>query len=285
MLCSGKVYYDLLEEREKRGIDDVYLLRVEQLYPFPAKALVNELSRFRNAEMVWCQEEPKNMGAWSFVEPYLEWVLDQIGAQAPARRAMPAARPSASPATGLMSQAPGAAAGIPRRRARRLTLQRTRRQRKETDQWQPKSAFPTLGESVTEATVGHWFKKAGDAVKADEPLVELETDKVTVEVPAPAAGVLAETSPPRTATRSRVGALLGVDRRRRRGAPRRRRPQPAQAPAPAHPAAADAGAPQRRPRAGRAAGHAARAGRRQAAWPRTGPRRRPGRRHRQATAR
>jgi 2-oxoglutarate dehydrogenase E1 component len=50
------------EEREKRGIDDVYLLRVEQLYPFPAKALINELSRFRNAEMVWCQEEPKNMG-------------------------------------------------------------------------------------------------------------------------------------------------------------------------------------------------------------------------------
>ena len=58
-----------LEEREKRGIDDVYLLRVEQLYPFPAKALITELSRFRNAEMVWCQEEPKNMGAWSFVDP------------------------------------------------------------------------------------------------------------------------------------------------------------------------------------------------------------------------
>ena len=49
---------------------------------------------------------------------------------------------------------------------------------------------PTLGESVTEATIGRWFKKAGDAVAADEPLVELETDKVTVEVPAPAAGVL-----------------------------------------------------------------------------------------------
>ncbi|TGR94874.1 2-oxoglutarate dehydrogenase E1 component, partial [bacterium M00.F.Ca.ET.191.01.1.1] len=66
VLCSGKVYYDLYEEREKRGINDIYLLRVEQLYPFPAKALINELSRFRNAEMVWCQEEPKNMGAWSF---------------------------------------------------------------------------------------------------------------------------------------------------------------------------------------------------------------------------
>ncbi|MGO8048331.1 hypothetical protein ACC713_36560, partial [Rhizobium johnstonii] len=69
VMCSGKVYYDLLAEREKRGIDDIYLLRVEQLYPFPAKALINELSRVRNAEMVGCQEEPKNMGAWSFIDP------------------------------------------------------------------------------------------------------------------------------------------------------------------------------------------------------------------------
>ena len=79
VLCSGKVYYDLYDEREKRGVDDVYLLRVEQLYPFPLKALVKELSRFKKAEIVWCQEEPKNMGAWSFVEPYLEWVLGQVG--------------------------------------------------------------------------------------------------------------------------------------------------------------------------------------------------------------
>ncbi|TIU59851.1 MAG: 2-oxoglutarate dehydrogenase E1 component, partial [Mesorhizobium sp.] len=81
VLCSGKVYYDLYEEREKRGINDIYLLRVEQLYPFPAKALITELSRFRNAEMVWCQEEPKNMGAWSFIDPYLEWVLAHIDAK------------------------------------------------------------------------------------------------------------------------------------------------------------------------------------------------------------
>ena len=109
MLCSGKVYYDLYEEREKRGIDDVYLLRVEQLYPFPAKALVHELSRFKQAEMVWCQEEPQNMGAWSFVEPYLEWVLDQIGAKQRAAALRRPRRPRRRPATGLMSQAPGAA--------------------------------------------------------------------------------------------------------------------------------------------------------------------------------
>ncbi len=103
VMCSGKVYFDLYEEREKRGINDVYLLRVEQLYPFPAKALITELSRFKHAEWVWCQEEPKNMGAWSFIEPYLEWVFDHIGAKQ--RRARYAGRPAAaSPATGLMSR-------------------------------------------------------------------------------------------------------------------------------------------------------------------------------------
>jgi 2-oxoglutarate dehydrogenase E1 component len=103
VMCSGKVYYDLYEEREKRGINDIYLLRVEQLYPFPAKALINELSRFRNAEMAWCQEEPKNMGAWSFIDPYLEWVLAHIDAKH--QRVRYTGRPaSASPATGLMSK-------------------------------------------------------------------------------------------------------------------------------------------------------------------------------------
>ncbi len=85
VLCTGKVYYDLYEEREKRGIDDIYLLRIEQLYPFPTKALMAELSRFKNAEMVWCQEEPRNMGAWVFVDIFLQWVLNQIEGEAPAR--------------------------------------------------------------------------------------------------------------------------------------------------------------------------------------------------------
>ncbi|MEJ0092867.1 MAG: 2-oxoglutarate dehydrogenase E1 component [Methylocella sp.] len=103
VLCSGKVYYDLLEEREKRGVDDVYLLRVEQLYPFPLKALVVLLSRFRQADVVWCQEEPKNMGAWNFVDPYLEWVLGQVGGKS--ARPRYAGRPAAAAtATGLMSK-------------------------------------------------------------------------------------------------------------------------------------------------------------------------------------
>jgi 2-oxoglutarate dehydrogenase E1 component len=103
VLCSGKVYFDLYEEREKRGIDDIYLLRVEQLYPFPTKALVQELSRFKQAEMVWCQEEPRNMGAWHFAEPYLEWVLGH--SHASHKRPRYAGRPgAAATATGLVSK-------------------------------------------------------------------------------------------------------------------------------------------------------------------------------------
>ena len=103
VICSGKVYYDLLAERDKRGLNDVYLLRLEQFYPFPAMAMTKELDRFKGAEIVWCQEEPKNQGGWTFVEPNLEWVLTKIGAkQSRARYAGRAA--SASPATGLASR-------------------------------------------------------------------------------------------------------------------------------------------------------------------------------------
>ena len=102
VICSGKVYYDLYEEREKRGINDIYLLRIEQLYPFPTKALMLELTRFKQAEIVWCQEEPRNMGGWVFVDIFLEWVLNQIGAKH--RRARYTGRPaSASTAVGQMS--------------------------------------------------------------------------------------------------------------------------------------------------------------------------------------
>jgi 2-oxoglutarate dehydrogenase E1 component len=103
VLCSGKVYYDLYEEREKRGINDIYLLRVEQLFPVPLKALVQELGRFSKAQFVWCQEEPRNMGTHFFMEPYLEWVLEQIGAKQ--KRPDYVGRPaSAATATGQMSQ-------------------------------------------------------------------------------------------------------------------------------------------------------------------------------------
>ena len=102
VMCSGKVYYDLLEERDRRGINDIYLLRFEQFYPFPAISAVKELERFKNAEMVWCQEEPKNQGSWTFMEPNLEWVLNRIKARAN-RPHYVGRSASASPATGLAS--------------------------------------------------------------------------------------------------------------------------------------------------------------------------------------
>jgi 2-oxoglutarate dehydrogenase E1 component len=103
VLCSGKVYYDLYEARAAAAIDDVYLMRIEQYYPFPARALISELARFPNSEVVWAQEEPKNMGAWSFMEPNLEWVLQhlELAAERPVYVGRPA---SAATATGLASR-------------------------------------------------------------------------------------------------------------------------------------------------------------------------------------
>ncbi|MCU0801043.1 MAG: 2-oxoglutarate dehydrogenase E1 component [Rhodobacteraceae bacterium] len=103
VICSGKVYFDLLAERDKRGADDVYLLRLEQFYPFPALSLVKELERFKTAQIVWCQEEPKNQGGWTFVEPNIEWVLTRIGATH-TRPVYVGRAASASPATGLASR-------------------------------------------------------------------------------------------------------------------------------------------------------------------------------------
>ena len=103
VLCSGKVYFDLLEDRERRGIDDVYLLRLEQFYPWPMKSLSKELARFKTAELVWCQEEPKNMGGWTFIDPWLELTLAKL--KISAKRARYVGRPaSASTAAGLMSR-------------------------------------------------------------------------------------------------------------------------------------------------------------------------------------
>jgi 2-oxoglutarate dehydrogenase E1 component len=100
VICSGKVYYDLYEEREKRGLKDVVILRLEQFYPFPAKALGDMLRSFPQADICWTQEEPKNMGAWSFVEPYLEDVLREIKHKPSARARYVGRLAAAAPATG-----------------------------------------------------------------------------------------------------------------------------------------------------------------------------------------
>ena len=100
ILCSGKIYFDLLAAREKLKINDVILYRIEQLYPFPAKSLVKELKPFaKNAKFYWCQEEPKNMGAWFSVRDYIQWTLDNIKANNKEVSYI-GRSPDASPATG-----------------------------------------------------------------------------------------------------------------------------------------------------------------------------------------
>ena len=101
VLCSGKIYYDLLADRTARRITDVAILRLEQLYPFPDEPLADELAKYPNAEIVWCQEEPENMGAWFFVDRRIEKVL--IGLQHNFTRPLYVGRPEmAATATGLL---------------------------------------------------------------------------------------------------------------------------------------------------------------------------------------
>jgi len=99
VLCSGKVYYDLLEEQERRKVTDVHLLRIEQLYPFPWDALKPELEPYKHCDLVWCQEEPRNSGAWSYIGEFIEEVATEIGFERPRPR-YAGRRAAASPATG-----------------------------------------------------------------------------------------------------------------------------------------------------------------------------------------
>ncbi|PZO82694.1 MAG: 2-oxoglutarate dehydrogenase E1 component, partial [Micavibrio aeruginosavorus] len=103
VLCTGKVYYDLLAERREKKIDDIVLLRVEQLYPFPHSVLAEELKKYPNAEIVWCQEEPQNQGYWHFVDRRIEAVLGEIKHKG-ARPRFVGRIPAAAPATGLLAR-------------------------------------------------------------------------------------------------------------------------------------------------------------------------------------
>jgi len=101
VLCSGKVYYDLKRERDQRGIRDVTMLRLEQLYPFPGEVLAEELAKYPEADVVWCQEEPENMGAWFYVDRKIERILADLNHKA-GRPSYAGRHEAASPATGLM---------------------------------------------------------------------------------------------------------------------------------------------------------------------------------------
>jgi 2-oxoglutarate dehydrogenase E1 component len=100
VLCAGKVYYDLLEARRERGIDNIAILRLEQVYPFPKRTLGDRLDPYAKADVVWCQEEPANMGAWVMVDRRLEDLLSDLGGKAKRPRYV-GRDAAASPATGL----------------------------------------------------------------------------------------------------------------------------------------------------------------------------------------
>ncbi|MET4807733.1 2-oxoglutarate dehydrogenase E1 component [Limibacillus sp. MBR-115] len=99
VLCSGKVFYDLLEARDAQKIKDVHILRLEQIYPFPVDALAEELEPYKHCELVWCQEEPRNMGGWNFVAEFIEEVAELVGFKN-SRPRYAGRRSAASPATG-----------------------------------------------------------------------------------------------------------------------------------------------------------------------------------------
>ena len=104
VLCTGKIYYDLVDEREKQKANKVQLVRIEQLYPFPAKTLARHLNRFSNAKnFVWCQEEPQNMGCWNYVERYVNRTLEIIDTKSKILKYI-GRKPSASPASGYLKK-------------------------------------------------------------------------------------------------------------------------------------------------------------------------------------
>ena len=103
IICSGKIYFDLLEAREKNKVDDVIFVRIEELYPFPVKSLTKAIKPYvSNSKFFWCQEEPKNMGAWSSVRDYIQWTLDNLGVKK--KLDYIGRKAAASPATGYANR-------------------------------------------------------------------------------------------------------------------------------------------------------------------------------------
>ena len=207
VLCTGKVYFDLMEEREKRGENRIQILRIEQLYPFPerpAGAGAGPLPQGRDRLVPGRAQESGRLDLRA--SRASKTLIAQLGGT-PKAALCRAARIRLHRG-GPDESAHCRTSCLPQRGFDAITAQFARRILMSIE-----IKVPAMGESVTEATVARWFKKEGDAVTRDEPLLELETDKVTVEVPAPADGAIERISVKAGAT-VQVGTRAGRDRRR-----------------------------------------------------------------------
>ena len=185
VVCSGKIAVDLLTSPHRAETPAVAICRVEQLYPLPVNDIVRVIEGYPGlSEIVWVQEEPENMGAWDFVRPSLEAFAGSrrlLGARAaaqlePVRGVGGGARED--PGT---DREAGVRAGVEAAAGRRGLMESS---------MSVNIVVPEVGESIVDARVAKWLKQEGDAVEAGEAVVELETDKIDVEVPAPKKGVL-----------------------------------------------------------------------------------------------
>src|SRR5690606_36022821 len=249
IVCSGKVYYDLVNARKEAGRNDVAIIRVEQLYPFAHKSFQAEFSKYPNAkEVVWTQDEPQNQGPWFYIQHHLYENMSDGQKLGYAGRAA-----SASPAVGSLAKhieqqrALLEAALAPKFKGFMLTKYRTTFQK--IQKRIPTMAItdvlvPQLSESISEATLLNWKKQPGEAVEVDEILIEVETDKVVLEVPAPSAGVLKEIvkGDGATVTSGEVLARIDTEGKASAAAAPAAAEAPAEAPAAAAPAASAASA-------------------------------------------
>ena len=103
IICSGKIYFELQDRIEDLKKDNVFILRLEQIYPFPYDVFLKELKRFKDCEIIWCQEEPKNMGAYGFVKRRIESVMKEINCKQQ-KLIYIGRRAAASPATGVFDR-------------------------------------------------------------------------------------------------------------------------------------------------------------------------------------
>ena len=199
VLCSGKIAVDLFTSERRKDNPHVAVVRVEQLYPFPADVIKEVLERYSNVrEVCWVQEEPENMGAWEFVRPELEslidsrWPLRYIGRS---RNSSPSEGSSSWHAANQRAivdqvfEAKAEARELDRVLSKQLRVLESNspgapmsRPPSREEDMSTNIVVPELGESVVEARVAKWLKKPGDSVNAGDPLVELETEKIDLEV-------------------------------------------------------------------------------------------------------